>query len=516
MVLIYVKSGEWISSCGDQWSFLADKTRGGRMVTLETTTLLKQLKIIVCEDYGVDYMLVNAEFSYEMVNQRGNPPIIISNDRQVSNFVSYTKKSSSTTLFVTLSATGAKEKERVNIDLNKEPFDSSNFEDEEVPETNQGDFAIPSKESTHKMKNHVATDGFGDAGLRSENNGSIDFVKKDQIFRSKRVLKETMEIWAMKNNYDYIVLKSTRKWWYIRCKDKLCNWTLHAECLDGFTYFMINKWVGIHSCAPSKKRKFEKTASARTVGKLIQHRFDDANDGPKANDIIQFMRLEHNCEITYWQAWEVREHAIAAARGIPNESYAKIPKYLQMIKETNPGTHTHYETTEDGRFMYLFMSFGQSVRGFYNAMRRVIVVDGTFLKNKYKGVLLVATAVDGNSNLYPIAFGVVDSETEVSWEWFLRQLKVVIADSKDLAFVSDRAASIAKALGTVYPRSRHGICVHHLLTNVVKNFKTKGLSALVEKASRAYRFSEFQERFTEIVEMCHALGRYLQEADVRK
>ena len=495
------------------------------MVTLETTTLLKQLKIIVCEDYGVDHMLVNAEFSYEMVNQRGNPPIIISNDRQVSNFVSYTKKSSSTTLCVTLSATGAKEKERVNIDLNKEPFDSSNFEDEEVPETNQGDFAIPSKESTDKTKNHVAKDGFGDAGLRSENNGerenngqsgSIDFVKKDQIFRSKRVLKATMEIWAMKNNYDYIVLKSTRKWWYIRCKDKLCNWTLRAECLDGSTYFMINKCVGIHSCAPSKKSKFGKTASARTIGKLIQHRFDDANDGPKANDIIQFMRLEHSCEITYWQAWEAREYAIAAARGIPDESYAKIPKYLHMIKEANPGTHTHYETTEDGRFMYLFMSFGQSVRGFYNAMRRVIVVDGTFLKNKYKGVLLVATAVDGNSNLYPIAFGVVDSETEDSWEWFLRQLKVVIADSKDLAFVSDRAASIAKALGTVYPRSRHGICIHHLLTNVVKNFKTKGLSALVEKASRAYRFSEFQERFTEIVEMCHALGRYLQEADVRK
>ena len=81
MVLIYVKSGEWISSCGDQWSFLADKTMGGRMVTLETTTLLKQLKIIVCEDYGVDHMLVNVEFSYEMVNQRGNPPIIISNNR---------------------------------------------------------------------------------------------------------------------------------------------------------------------------------------------------------------------------------------------------------------------------------------------------------------------------------------------------------------------------------------------------------------------------------------------------
>ena len=90
------------------------------------------------------------------------------------------------------SVSGVNQKERVNIDLNKEPFDSSNFEDEKVPERNQGDFAIPSKESTHKTKNHAAKDGFSDAGLRSENNGerenngqsgSIDFVKKDQIFQ---------------------------------------------------------------------------------------------------------------------------------------------------------------------------------------------------------------------------------------------------------------------------------------------------------------------------------------------
>ncbi|KAG2270280.1 hypothetical protein Bca52824_064835 [Brassica carinata] len=37
--------------------------------------------------------------------------------------------------------TGVKEKERVNIDLNKEPCDSSNVEEGEVPDINLGDFA---------------------------------------------------------------------------------------------------------------------------------------------------------------------------------------------------------------------------------------------------------------------------------------------------------------------------------------------------------------------------------------
>lgn len=106
-----------------------------------------------------------------------------------------------------------------------------------------------------------------------------------------------------------------------------------------------------------------------------------------------------------------------------------------MLGDANPGTHLSYEIDSKGRFQYLFIAFGQSIRGFNRVMRRVIVVDGTFLKNKYKGVLLVATAVDGNSNLYPIAFGVIDSENEISWKWFMRQLNVVIADDHHLAFI---------------------------------------------------------------------------------
>ncbi|KAF3500508.1 hypothetical protein F2Q69_00041966 [Brassica cretica] len=206
-----------MSSCSDEWSFVVDKERRGRMVTLETTATLKQLKIIVCEVYGVDHNVVTAEFSYSLLNQRGNPPIIITNDRQASNFIGYAKRDSSTTLCVMFYVSGVNKKERANIDLNKEPCDSSNVEDEEVPETNRAEFVKPSKESCVRRKDHVATDGCGDAALRIKNIGDCqnngdskndgrawrgDFMKKDQIFRCKGVLKATMKILAMKNNFD--------------------------------------------------------------------------------------------------------------------------------------------------------------------------------------------------------------------------------------------------------------------------------------------------------------------------
>ncbi|XP_013713321.2 uncharacterized protein LOC106417000 [Brassica napus] len=216
------------------------------------------------------------------------------------------------------------------------------------------------------------------------------------------------------------------------------------------------------------------------------------------------------------KSWETHEYAINVVRGILEKGYEKVLKYLYMMKEANPGSHTFYETESNGRFRFLFISHGQSICGFYAAIRKIIVVDGTFLKSKYKGVLLVATALDGNSNLYPIAFGVVDSENDRLWEWFMRQLNVVIADDQSLASVSDRNTSLSKALAKVYPHSHHGICIHHLLNNVVTYFKGKGVAGLVAKAFKASRVADFKKQFTVIFSISPAIGNYLIQADVKK
>ena len=42
-------------------------------------------------------------------------------------------------------------------------------------------------------------------------------------------------------------------------------------------------------------------------------------------------------------------------------------------------------------------------------MRLVIAVDGTHLKRRFGGTMFVATAQDGNEQVYPIAFGYGDS-----------------------------------------------------------------------------------------------------------
>lgn len=100
--------------------------------------------------------------------------------------------------------------------------------------------------------------------------------------------------------------------------------------------------------------------------------------------------------------------------GNPKESYSMLYSYLYMLAKVNPGPKTSLVLDEEKRFKYLFIVLGACIEGF-QAMRKVIIVDATFLKIVHGGVLIFATAQDPNRHHYPIAFAVVDGEEDASW-----------------------------------------------------------------------------------------------------
>ncbi|KAL1225070.1 Protein FAR1-RELATED SEQUENCE 8 [Cardamine amara subsp. amara] len=256
-------------------------------------------------------------------------------------------------------------------------------------------------------------------------------------------------------------------------------------------------------------------ATATTLASLICSGYHEKKDGLKAKQIIDLVRMNHGVQIKYKKAWRTKEIDESLVRGTPEDSYHNLAKWLFKVQEKNIGSKVFLEIDKNTKVKYAFVAFGQSLRGFQH-MRRVIAIDGTFLKSKFKGILLGASAQDGYFHLYPLAFGIVDSENEDSWTWFLRGLKTVIPDAADLVFVSDRAQSIASSLSTVYPLAHHGVCRVHFLKNVKSQFGKKALVESVEAAANSYTRYEFHQTFSSIMISNPKLATYLEEADFAK
>ena len=67
----------------------------------------------------------------------------------------------------------------------------------------------------------------------------------------------------------------------------------------------------------------------------------------------------------------------------------------------------------DGKFKYFFFSFGASIAE-WPFCRPIISIDVTFLKYKCKGTMLLAASLDGDNHIFPLRFGIVDSENDAA------------------------------------------------------------------------------------------------------
>ncbi|KAG6516668.1 hypothetical protein ZIOFF_027141 [Zingiber officinale] len=149
--------------------------------------------------------------------------------------------------------------------------------------------------------------------------------------------------------------------------------------------------------------------------------------------------------------------------------------------------------------------------GSHNLERPLVFLDGTHIKNKYKGCILVAVAKDANDDLFTLAYSVVDAENDDNWGWFCFQLKSALLSYRfigfhEFTFFSDRHPRIIKAIQLVFPGSHHAYCLRHLVDNFVKQVmrsyplhNKKYWSYVFKKAAYALSRQEFQEHINNII-----------------
>ena len=91
-------------------------------------------------------------------------------------------------------------------------------------------------------------------------------------------------------------------------------------------------------------------------------------------------------------------------------------------------------------FHYIYMRLEALKQGYFSGIRPVIGLDGCHLKTSMGGQMLCVVARDGNENMFPLAYAIVDIECKESWLWFLGILFEDFGHPNETGwvFISDR------------------------------------------------------------------------------
>ncbi|KAK3188651.1 hypothetical protein Dsin_028212 [Dipteronia sinensis] len=284
---------------------------------------------------------------------------------------------------------------------------------------------------------------------------NVKEVGVSDLFPSKEELHMKISLLAIANHFQFKVNKSTKALLVLTCTVEDCKWRVRATKLKDCESFCVRKYQPEHTCSLNTLHFDHRQASSKLIGHCIKSKFEGASQSYRPNEIIEDMKKQCGMTFSYNKAWRAREVALGLARGSPEDLFSILPLYCHMLERKNPGTVTFLDTDSVNRFNYFFMVLGPSIEGFKSCIRPVVAIDGTFLKCKHQGTLFIATSLDGNNQVYPLAFGIGDSENDQSWHWFFTKLHGLIGEMIDLVFISDRNPSIAKAAapyaGSIYP-----------------------------------------------------------------
>ncbi|XP_021750443.1 uncharacterized protein LOC110716118 [Chenopodium quinoa] len=159
----------------------------------------------------------------------------------------------------------------------------------------------------------------------------------------------------------------------------------------------------------------------------------------------------------------------------------------------------------------MYVCFGACKFGFKRGCRPVIGVDGCHLKGAFPGMILVAVSLDGNNNIYPVAWAVVEVENKDSWIWFLELLIKDIDKprGKGLTLMSDRKMGLLEAFAVVVPDAKIRFCVRHIWANFKLKLGGEAFKEYFWKSARSTTRANYEVNMLKIKELSEDAFYYL-------
>ena len=150
---------------------------------------------------------------------------------------------------------------------------------------------------------------------------------KGKLFRYKKDLKGTVQKYALNENFELWIRRSSKTRYEAGCKDGECEFQLRAFKMQKGEYWVVRMFVKDITCNIDGFHARFRQANSWTVGELLAPKLKVHRHSLKPKDIMVQMQLEHGLHLLYSKAWRAKDLAEASVFDAPEESFKLLPAY---------------------------------------------------------------------------------------------------------------------------------------------------------------------------------------------
>ncbi|XP_025678000.1 uncharacterized protein [Arachis hypogaea] len=327
--------------------------------------------------------------------------------------------------------------------------------------------------------------GFGTRD--TEGSAGMTEFQVGQQFKDKDEALLSVKTYSIRRGVQYKVVESDYRRYVGKCSEfeNGCTWLIRLSLRQRKGIWEVKRYNGPHTCLATSISSDHRSLDYHVIATFIMPMVRaDASVNIKV--LLNATAAQFGFRSTYRRVWMAKQKAVAII-------------YRDWDESTCPVRVGGQVDESQAYFHRMFWTFPPCIEAFRHC-KPLVSIDGTHLYGKYGGTLLVAIAQDGNSNILPVAFALVEGENAESWSFFLSHLRQHVTPQPGLLVISDRHNGIKAALeapdgGWLPPAAYRAFCIRHVAVNFALTFKGKDARSLLVNAAYAKTEVEFDYWF---------------------